>query len=83
MPTCSARSQGVSPSGSNLVQVGRIAMLKPEVRKAVLLRAPVSGFDEASRNVDAQYVSQSLAAGSADELLKLEDLFAPRGTVAG
>ena len=59
------RERRVSPSGSNLVQVGRIAMLKPEVRKAVLLRAPVSGFDEASRNVDAQYVSQSLAAGSA------------------
>ena len=37
-------------------EIGRIAFLKPEVRKALLLRTPVPGLHEVARDIHTQNV---------------------------
>jgi hypothetical protein len=47
------------------MQVGRIAFLKPAVGEARIPSPLISGFNEVRRDVDAQHVRASLAAGNA------------------
>src|SRR5436190_5626820 len=49
--------------GGELAQVASVALLEPEVRETMLLRAAVSGLDEVAGDVDAQHVRPAARRG--------------------
>src|SRR4029077_18884755 len=64
-------------------QIGRIAFLEPDVRKALRLGPPVPGLDEVAGDIDAQNVCAALRGGqsrraiAASEIQDLEPALDP------
>ena len=46
-----------------LAQIGCVAFLEPAIRQALLLRPPVPGFHEVSRDVHAQHLRAESRGG--------------------